>query len=1491
VSKVGKATGGDIAKTKVHMIRTVAPNYGEWVVLSGEATWDEEELASDSTYFLLYIDEPEPGVDISLDFFSLSLPGAKSYSDPNDLCGELILNGDAEANGFNPYPVDKSDWHDRVMILEEDDGNKYFHLGARSGASSTIVFPINPSCMDVGVTYTVNGKFRIHSDLAEDYYIYLRAQRPDGSWFSRSIVDCPGHSFSDGWVTCSGQFIVDAELASSVQVKWQHRFHNWNGGSYPVDYDDISIEYASGYVDKLKVSADDVSCWGSNSEVHIASSTYYNFNNEAPNGVITTMGMKENSSGGIVEINLNAPPSMPIISQDESAESMTYVALLNRNVKIQGGDSDAKKGGYLQVLHTLDQLQTLVGVEFSRMGQLGNVDRFPLQIVWSGSVPGTTIAMNSFRDNNFRCISIEGTSNITISQNVANRNRGHCIYIGSLATHNAISNNFVSETLSTSWNDRIESEDDYNAAGYKLAYQPNDCDDNVAIGNSHHGFKLATPDRARLEVRITAINSYIALPFIHHVNVLFFFSFKPKNGQTVRETIYKDPATNKIVDVLYPNPRKYQIGSFSNNVANSNGDSGFQIYYGEQEEWNIFESLVAIKNRYRGLYMDQSFRGLITSSLFAENALYNVDIQWSDEIQIVDTNIRGVSAETKKLVQSPYFNKPCVSSGFGSSDGYRMQTAVHRWDRIVDRWVNNGQEWASQRYYGTNTGVALQNVHFSHFDHSDECISSVPITFNTDSMRDGHWDYASSFKNVTFDGSNIMNAGLAWDKGVKDIVITDIDGRSDPAGKASAASSFVSNTDYLKGFAGGSCKEYFDGIAYCSDTCLRTVTLRVDQSETSAINLRVTRRSDGSQVTGLGIYLYDADPILSAYESNERQFSVSLPHGEYTVEFVDGDQTVWPRHVYEIWEGVPSCENYVMSTDVTIVEPPLNTDECTELIRNGDMTLGVTYWQHRGSRNDGNNLLQVVEGGGSLGSNAIGLFKRNWEYSGIGQNLDTRCFHENSGSYYEIVVWFKLEKDKIPYICDRFSSDWKVRCPTITLKTVHYDDPMKEVLDWDYDNNMAEVVVPNDSQSFNMIHGVIKIDEKYSKVNRAWIYAEMFDKPLDLIFDQFSISKLEAACNVEFIRNGDFGLGYSSFWKPYSSRSKFRIVSIGDGYAMEVYEKPNKWDAVYQDLYIDKSCLAHKDRFKVTGKFKLRKKVDGQEVKCNLAATDTIYECSALALKAYSSSGDPFRRVADTVALASDAYDGWSLMAGVFTMNDMRFVDHTRVSDQSSPTDKFYLLIGHSMHLFYLQMWIRMEGTHVDVSVIYDDISVTPIPKSCDNLILNHDFEDGSASFWVPQARDRINVSLVSPGVQQSQYALLLQHTTSNRGYTFDQYLDTRCLVEGDNLIIEAQFKLLDKADLSSGLSCDPSSRNTNSADHCPTIRLTGRNCKEGNIDAVLWNQQPFAVWHSDGFNFYSNSFSVSANLASCEESYIRLAHSLPDGVALVVDNIQILST
>lgn len=502
MSKIGKAQGGDIGRTKVHMIRTVAPNYGEWVVLSGEASWDEEELAVDSTYFLLYIDEPEPGVDISLDFFSLSLPSAESYSDPSDLCGQIIMNGNAEANGFNAYPVDKSDWHDRVMVLEEENGNKYFHLGARSGSGSTIVFPINPSCMDVGVTYSVSGRFRVHSELAEDYYIYLRAQRPDQSWFSRSILDCPGHTFSDGWVTCSGQFIVDAELAQAIRVQWQHSFHDWRGGAYPVDYDDISIEYASGYVEKLKVSSDDTSCWGSNSEVHIASSTYYNFNSEAPNGFISSLGNRSNNSGGIVEIRLNEPPSIPIVSQDENPEFRTHVALMNRNVKIQSQDSDTKRGGYLQILHTPNQAQTIVGVEFSKMGQLGVIDRFPLQFVWSGSLAGTRVNKNSFRDNNMRCISMEGTSNVTISQNTANKNRGHCIYIGSLAVNNVIKQNFVTETSSVSWNDRIEAEDDHSAAAFKLSYQPNDCDDNIAVGNSQHGFKLVTPDRARLEVSL-----------------------------------------------------------------------------------------------------------------------------------------------------------------------------------------------------------------------------------------------------------------------------------------------------------------------------------------------------------------------------------------------------------------------------------------------------------------------------------------------------------------------------------------------------------------------------------------------------------------------------------------------------------------------------------------------------------------------------------------------------------------------------------------------------------------------------------------------------------------------------------------------------------------------------------------------------------------------------------------------------------------------------
>ena len=72
------------------------------------------------------------------------------------------------------------------------------------------------------------------------------------------------------------------------------------------------------------------------------------------------------------------------------------------------------------------------------MGRRGEADKFALQILYSGPLVGTEIAFNSFFGSNQRCIVIEGSGNMTISNNVGVSNYGNCIFSGYSAGNNTI---------------------------------------------------------------------------------------------------------------------------------------------------------------------------------------------------------------------------------------------------------------------------------------------------------------------------------------------------------------------------------------------------------------------------------------------------------------------------------------------------------------------------------------------------------------------------------------------------------------------------------------------------------------------------------------------------------------------------------------------------------------------------------------------------------------------------------------------------------------------------------------------------------------------------------------------------------------------------------------------------------------------------------------------------------------------------------------------
>ena len=326
-----------------------------------------------------------------------------------------------------------------------------------------------------------------------------------------------------------------------------------------------------------------------------------------------------------------------------------------------------------------------------------------------------------------------------------------------------------------------------------------------------------------------------------------------------------------------------------------------RFHYHEQQDRITFDQLKAINNREQGFYIYRSRRATLSHSFFAGNG-FGVEMRWCDEMKISDTVVRGVSKELKALVDPPYYNNPCESRNFLTPMGYRMHTTIYDFDKKF-----------SDGTVSTNRGVSLSNVQFFDFDHDDSCVDSIPIVFNTKDKRDGHWNYISSFNDVQFESENMIDALQANDGGVPDVVIIDVDGSSDPANRASGASAFVSDKPHLKAFA-TKCTSYPHNLAYCEGSCLRTVSLSIDQTGTQFYHALITRLDDGADAYGVDFYDYDDDDDAHQlqYEGNERVFSIPLPMGKYKIEFFDGEDLVWPKHVFEKWGKSNICfEPYI----------------------------------------------------------------------------------------------------------------------------------------------------------------------------------------------------------------------------------------------------------------------------------------------------------------------------------------------------------------------------------------------------------------------------------------------------------------------------------------------------------------------------------------------------------------------------------------------------
>jgi hypothetical protein len=123
------------------------------------------------------------------------------------------------------------------------------------------------------------------------------------------------------------------------------------------------------------------------------------------------------------------------------------VGMLTRNILIQASD-DAERsyfGGHIMAM--TGSKMYVSGVELKRMGQNMHLARYPIHWHLMGDGQGQYIENSSIHDTYSRCVTVHGTNNVRVENNVAFNTVGHCYFLeDAVETGNQFIHNLGMET-------------------------------------------------------------------------------------------------------------------------------------------------------------------------------------------------------------------------------------------------------------------------------------------------------------------------------------------------------------------------------------------------------------------------------------------------------------------------------------------------------------------------------------------------------------------------------------------------------------------------------------------------------------------------------------------------------------------------------------------------------------------------------------------------------------------------------------------------------------------------------------------------------------------------------------------------------------------------------------------------------------------------------------------------------------------------------------
>mmetsp|Transcript_52985 Transcript_52985/g.78551 ORF Transcript_52985/g.78551 Transcript_52985/m.78551 type:complete len:1770 (-) Transcript_52985:364-5673(-) len=1349
------------------------PEDGEWFNLIGEVKLEDYHLAESNVHAQFNVEGVEAGVEIHMSNFKLMFPPVDLYPNPDNVCSELIMNGNADMHDQFIYPMESFVGTDSVLktVLlgaNQTETNRHFLMTGRRAKHASLSTSLAPGCIVLGARYLLKVKLFLDAVEADKATAVLKlSDENDALIGHKTVANCAMTSFEIGWIDCEGYFDFDEQTANAANVELV--FVWMEDETSDVYYDDISFKFVSGAEGLPIFPAEVAECWGEGSDVAFMSESL-----DYDSSHVKKVQNVYDLEGGNWTVDFESQGSFRMVaSLSDTPDFAGEIALLSRNIQFESEDTvNAENGGFLTVLKTPGVKQVLDGAAFKHFGQQHREHRFPIYFHGSGDVTGSSVSRNSIRESNQRCIVIAGTDGLHVKDNVAYDTFGHCFVLhdGGEA-NNVLEHNLGARTKAIPSTKLLQSATDHTPATFLIRSPRNTLKGNVAAGSDEAGFWFNMQDKV-------IGNSAPLYPYFI--------------------------------------PTETPMIAFVDNVAHSNKGHGLQTYPGASEigyspvETTTFENTRSYRNAQYGMLIHEGQNFLIKGGVFADNSI-GLDINYVDAVHVNDIRIIGFSELYNFLVTHKDF--PPHSCG--------VLTAPER--QVGLRLYSNYRNKTMQ-------GTTIENVHFSKFSDTVACENSVAITVN-DVPRVSNFNAKTLLTGLTFDtGVRKINICDIVDAGVSDVSIRD-DGGLNPSGTSPGV--VVNYNPALETFGmactpmPGTCAEY------CDNACMRKVTLIVNSQLTDFVQLHVTdENGDELFVTGDTTYISDYQVTLW---NSYRTYSVSLPAGSYTAEFIDFDgNPYWPDYVIQQIGDPPFCDDNVFDF---ILNEPITT--CEQIVKNSDFSKGEATssgWHHTGSG------LKYI--GRDTGYALSTLTRSDW-FTGPALFLDSRCMVTNST--YQIAMKMRLETSGgEPAHCDETAKFGDSVCPRANIKILN--EGLDPVFIW----NIASAAGPWEDGAWNNFIGNFAVNAAMANAEKVVFFIDRLQPNINIQIDDVTMTKVSEAslCNA-MVKNGDFENGHYGGWS-YTGQAKLQLVSPGaPTYEDESSKSAQALSTVARTVWywgqsqsLRQPCFTTGAQYKLSGMAKLQTydaptgSSAGYEVECNPFDLYRRSDTCSLVYAKIQKEGEAtlYEEIAYTVGpyVKTSIRDGWQQIYGVFTAKE-----HFAYADSV----EFYFTAGH-------------QG----VNIIVDDLSIEPATsvdlgyKQCENLALNGNLAMGDARFYSIMGNGKLKME----DRGSSQWALVNYDRTES-WHGISQKLNKDCLVKGDWWVIKASFKVVDPAG-ANPFTCDWSAK---FGATCPIFSVYAANALTGdNEHTPVWprtdDELVNSAWAEGEWNEYTGRFFVT---------------------------------